>query len=303
MKRRTLVIFLLSVTLVGCGKQYELRSNCSATKLLSDYNLSKDYNAHIKACTALIAVTEQKDSWPYLQRGLAYQSNKNYAEAVADFSKVIDLNPDFELPYQYRAETYNILQQYDKAVTDFDRAIRLNKANYTSLHGRGIAKQKLGDIAGAEEDLTIANEMRLHALAPMLNGAITRAQYSEENGEYDKAIAQYTSIINLDSTNPTIYYNRGVVYHKKEQFSAAINDYNEALRLKPNFVKALNNRGDAYDHLGEFGKAIAELDNAIHLQPDFAELYVTRGNAKLHKGDKKGGEADLTKAKELGYEQ
>ena len=45
---------------------------------------------------------------------------------------------------------------YQKSIADYDAALNLNPKNAYSLHGRGIAKQKKDDAAGAEADLAAA---------------------------------------------------------------------------------------------------------------------------------------------------
>jgi tetratricopeptide (TPR) repeat protein len=53
--------------------------------------------------------------------------------------------------------------------------------------------------------------------------------YSEQ-GDYEKAIKDYTSAIQLNFHHPdAVYYNRGIAYFEKRQYEAALNDFNKAL--------------------------------------------------------------------------
>ena len=63
--------------------------------------------------------------------------------------------------------------------------------------------------------------------------------------------------IQLDSTNPIIYSNRGLVNRKMEQFESAIEDYTKELQFgEKSNIKALNNRAYCYAKLGMYYPAI-----------------------------------------------
>ena len=50
-----------------------------------------------------------------------------------------------------------------------------------------------------------------------------------------------------------------------------------------------------------YEKAITDFDMAIQIKPDFADAYYARGVAKGNLGQPEKAEADIAKAKELGY--
>ena len=59
----------------------------------------------------------------------------------------------------------------------------------------------------------------------------------------------------------------------------AIADYSEVIQIQPDFAGAYNNRGNAYGEKGELDRAIADYSEAIRLQPDDADAYYNRGIA------------------------
>jgi hypothetical protein len=50
--------------------------------------------------------------------------------------------------------------ELDGSIADFDAALALNPRLANSLYGRGIAKRKNGDPAGADTDLAAAKAIR-----------------------------------------------------------------------------------------------------------------------------------------------
>lgn len=135
---------------------------------------------------------------------------------------------------------------------------------------------------------------------------IRRGLKFDNNGELDKAIADYTKAIKsgkLSKENLGIaYYNRGVVYKKKKEYKKAIADYTEAVEASPAFAMCYNNRGMIFDIWEQYDKAIADYSKSIELNNDSKATeysYNNRGFAYFNIGDLKNAEKDLRKAIKL----
>jgi tetratricopeptide (TPR) repeat protein len=60
-------------------------------------------------------------------------------------------------------------------------------------------------------------------------------------------------------------------------------------------------RGRLHYERGLYDKAIADCSDALRIDPKLAEAYYGRSLAYGQKGDKTRSEADLRRARELGY--
>src|SRR5262249_9368062 len=83
----------------------------------------------IDGCTEVIQSAERsgKDpSWAYSDRGIAYYNKGDYDRAVADFSKVIERNPNYAKAYINRGNAYDNKGDHDRAIADYNKAIELN---------------------------------------------------------------------------------------------------------------------------------------------------------------------------------
>ena len=100
--------------------------------------------------------------------------------------------------------------------------------------------------------------------------------------QYDRAIADYTTAIELKPDYAEAYNDRAFAYYLKGDFDRAITDYTRAIELRPNYPKAYNSRGVVY-MAGGYGKAksVPDFDRAIELKPDFRYAYINRANARL----------------------
>ncbi len=95
----------------------------------------------------------------YLDRGVAKKKLGNYKEAINDYTKAIELNPEYASAYNNRANAEYSLNDYSGAVKDYDEAIKINPDYAEAYYNCGVVKDKLGDRQGAIEDLNKAEEL------------------------------------------------------------------------------------------------------------------------------------------------
>lgn len=148
--------------------------------------------------------------------------------------------------------------------------------------------------------------------------------------EYKEAVAYLNQAEKLDSGDPLIYSNRGLVYLISGAYQQAIEDmdraiergfqnneieasrglaamalgkteqalqtFNAILASNPDHVIALIYRAILYQYLSEFEKSIADLDNVLKIDSDQPVAHVYRGFAYLSLHDSQRAIADLNAA-------
>ncbi|MBD2015204.1 CHAT domain-containing protein [Microcoleus sp. FACHB-53] len=131
-------------------------------------------------------------------RGETYRLVKRYDEALADFDRAIELDPNYAFAFASRGETYRLLGQYDKALADFDRAIDLDSYYTFALASRGWVYMALNCYNEALADFDRAIELDPNYVFALSNrGEIYRllGHYNEALADFDKAIAVYESAL------------------------------------------------------------------------------------------------------------
>src|SRR2546425_354366 len=118
------------------------------------------------------------------------------------------------------------------------------------------------------------------------------------NGDYDRAIQDYSQAIKLNGKFAVAFNNRGVAYDNKGDYDRAIQDYDQAIKLRPSPESYLN-RGNAHLGKGHYDHAIDDYNQSIKLKPDFAAAFDNRCWARAVVGILKQALADCNEALRL----
>ncbi len=98
-------------------------------------------------------------------------------------------------------------------------------------------------------------------------------------GRYDRAMADFTLAMGLDSRNPRYFCQRGDVLRKQGVLRDAIADYNAALTRAPGSICAYQGRAQAYLAQGNTQQALADIAKGLRSKPGSFQLLVLRGRA------------------------
>jgi tetratricopeptide (TPR) repeat protein len=227
--------------------------------------------------------------------GYAKRLKHDYDGAIADYTRAIELKPDYAGAYARRGNAELMKGDTAAANADFERAIALDPNDAYGYTSRGNARRIKGDFAGALADFDRALKLNPQDTYAHLGRGLAK----KSTGDLDAAIAEYTRVIEIDPKRVGAYYFRGLARHAKGDFEGAIADYDRTLELDPGDAYVYLNRGLAKKSSGKLDAAIADYDRAIELNPQHATSYTKRGSARQAKGDYDGAAADYKRAIEL----
>ncbi len=233
----------------------------------------------------------------YLYRGKTFASRGNYQQAIADYTRAIEVNPALSEAYHSLALVYSEQSQYEKGITEYTKAIELSpQCAACPYNNRGLAYAHQGDYDKAIADFTTAIQQDPQLFCAYLN----RGNAYVELDDCDKAISDYTKAIELDSQSACAYANRGNAYQCKGEYGKAIADHTKAIQLDPEWAGSYQGRGVSHVERGKYSFAIVDLTKAIKLDPESpACVYEYRGIAYAELHDYDRAIDDLTKAIEL----
>jgi tetratricopeptide (TPR) repeat protein len=112
----------------------------------------------------------------------------------------------------------------------------------------------------------------------------------------EKLIENYTSNLLKSPDNAELYVLRGDVYFLIHEFESAVEDYSTAIQLDRTIDAAYFGRGLAYGRQGFINEGIKDLSHYIKQNPKSSLAYTKRGVRYLWLGDKDNAFNDLNKA-------
>jgi tetratricopeptide (TPR) repeat protein len=256
--------------------------NNECAKVQSIYTLGRKYLDQGNLDLALVEYNKAiamnvKCAEPYVGRAACYAGKNETQQALADFAKAIEIEPERSNLYSMRGIVYAlIVKDKPKALADFDKAVEL------------CTKSKDCD----DEDFTM------------------RGNLSDALGDYDKAIADFTMVIMMKPSESVVYQRRGRLFLKKEEMNLAYADFDKAVSLDPSNARNYHYRGMTLVARGVFEKnrdylvqSVIDFGKAIELDPTDIENYEARAVCLDLLGEREKANADRRRAEELKKKQ
>ena len=165
----------------------------------------------------------------YVARGIAYFQLQEYDKALADFDKIIELQPKVADVYAFRGAIYGELQNYQKAIIDFNKAIELQPKESRFYHARSSTYLSLEKYQKALED---CNQISSNSyMSHDCYGAIEQKQ-----GRYQQAISHYNKALDSQDIPPddirAIYMKKGFIDYEQGKIPEAIDNWQKALAIE-----------------------------------------------------------------------
>ncbi|MFV0442419.1 MAG: tetratricopeptide repeat protein [Planctomycetaceae bacterium] len=141
-----------------------------------------------------------------------------------------------------------------------------------------IRKRQFVEAIGVYEQLLAADprDIRAH------EGIATAAFLSRD---YDRAIAHFKRLCQLDVRRADPLVNLGAVYNRKGDYIEAVRVLRQALSKNRKCAEAYYNLGIAHKGQGQLSMAVSAYKEAVRLCPEMAEAYQNLGNAYLDMGN------------------
>lgn len=134
-------------------------------------------------------ITSNQRAADKFESGLRAMSERQLSLAVAAFSDVIELAPDFAEGWNKRATVYYMMGKHTESAADVKRTLELEPRHFGALAGLGLLLMAARDYPGAKQAFTAALEANPH-----LPGAIQNLKIIEELIEKQKQSESGTKI-------------------------------------------------------------------------------------------------------------
>jgi len=247
------------------------------------------------------AATE--DAAVIARRGSAAAARRDFASALLDLTKAVELKPDEPEYYFERAKAYWGNGQTDLAIADFDRAIELKSDFLPAYLLRAELHLQKKDKSAAMADQATVDRLA----APQADLRFVLAELYGREEEYAQVIAQYDLWIKNhpdDSRMVNALGGRCLASALQNQdLDGGRKDCDRAIRLadkhNPANANLYANRGLMLLREGDYRKAIEDFDANLKIQPQNARALYGRGVAEARLNRRADSERDIAAAEGL----
>ena len=170
-------------------------------------------------------------------RGMAYKQEGRLSEAIAEFERAIESNPDDHFALSHLAHISLQQGKLEESSRFIDRALKVNPAN------------------------------------PFAHGIRGEILFKEDN--MGEAATVFEEVLNLKPDDIYAHSKLGVIYRKQGRIKEAMSILNRGLEINPENPSLHHALGDVYAQLGKDEEAIAEYQKAVDLDPE--DEYAFRG--------------------------
>ena len=225
------------------------------------------------------AVENDETRWKAIHnRGVSYALAGKYEKSITDFTRVIELRPDYPNAWFNRAEIRYELGHFEQAIPDYTKMLELNPDDFGAYTSRGHTYFRVRKFTEALDDYSSAiqlNEANAEAYA-------NRGDAHQKLDNWKEAAADFRRAVELDATLPRAYASAAwlMATCPDEHFRNAelgLQAAQRAIELgsEDNF-ELLDTLAAAQANAKHFDQAIATVSKAIELAPADASSPLTQ---------------------------
>ncbi len=244
-------------------------------------------------------------------RGQVYAGLGRIEAAVADYTEVIEADPNFAEYYFDRAGLLRRLGRDAEALADYTTATRVSPPFAEAFYNRGDLLLELGDPEAARADLdrvleidpdftdAYVNRAGIRLAAGDPEGALQDArqglardpenphllavlgQAHADLGAGDQARSAFDRALADPGAPAAAWAGRAAIRFDRGDLAGALDDLDRAVGLTPEDVAVLFNRALVLRELGENGRALVDLREAHALAPDDEDITQALADPRL----------------------
>ena len=224
-------------------------------------NLEKEkYHEVISFCDKALKINNDLPE-AYSFKGNALYNLGEYNDAAESFSHAIEKEPNEAEHYYDRSWSYCNMDKYEDSIIDINKALEIEPKTSAFYYDRGRFEYWAERYKDAVISFTKGIELK-----PTENKYLFRANSYMALEEFDLALADFNSSIEIDPEFAKAYYRRGILYKKMELLENAARDFKKAIELDPKCDEAMTELGFIHIQMGK-KDAMKYFNKAIKINP------------------------------------
>ena len=242
----------------------------------------------------------------FLKVGKDFLENEKYSDAVSQFTKALDVDPDNIEAYEMRAQAYENQGERALAREDYEKLCIFDPKEETYFYNAARMSYELNELEDAVKKLNIALELnRIFPEAQQLkvvsllelekfNQALEMAKealryketdvnffnyarVNEELGLVDEAESAYKKAIKKNKNYFEAYAYMADLQRKRKKLEEAMETISEVFDKTKEFLPAYRVRSAIYADQLNYSAAINDISTILLKEPENIDMYFLRG--------------------------
>jgi len=208
----------------------------------------------------------------FYKTGLAFAKAGNHMDAVDQFTRALELDPDYVSAYIQRAVSYEAAGDLNKAADDLRRALVFEQKEPELFYVAARVNFALGNY---KESLELAHKsVLLDKKNESAYRLLARTQLAME--DYSTALVTINKALALKA-NPANHFYRALIVGKMKNYIQAEQDYSKAIAKNNLYTEAYLELAGLRLLLGKPEEAMEGCNTVLAYEPGNMEAYLIRG--------------------------
>ena len=207
----------------------------------------------------------------YYYNGEKCFNRENYDQAILEFQKAVEIDPNYKEARLYLGKTYFQLRRFEAADKEAREVLRVD-STYEP------ASELLGEIKKKRKE---------------------QGDDYRKKKAYTKALKSYQHAIRIDNKYKEAYHNLGILYRRMKRYDEAIIAYQKAIDIDERSHVTYSDLSFVYRKIGAPDKAVDLLKHAIKIKPDYQRAYHNLADTCFEMKNLQDASKNVLKALEL----
>lgn len=207
------------------------------------------------------------------------ERNKNWISDDTFFQALLTEHPHSAVALYSVATLRTRAGDYEAAKLLLNRAVELEPLNYKAWYNKATLHIREGNKFEALDALN-----RCITLSKYPKALLQRSMLHQRNGNYRTAIADATTVLEMEPQNARAWYVKATALEKADSEESALKCFENAIHFATNEPAFYIGHALALDHAGRKTEAMGDLEKATEIAPRNADAHYYLGLLRYRSG-------------------
>ncbi len=207
----------------------------------------------------------------YFKAGLTFSEAGNYKDAVDQFTRSLELDPEYLSSYLERARACEAMNELQKAADDLQRALSFEQKKEALYYEAARLNYLLSNFDNALELINRSLELKSNYEPAFRMQCLVLLA----TGDYSGALISINKALALKDS-PENYFYRGQVSEKMKNYDQAESDYSKAISKNNKYTEAYLALASLRLVMSKPEAALENCNTVIAYAPDNQQAYIVR---------------------------